>query len=222
MKAIALRILITTGVAAIFIWFSWFNKQSVGYFAETHDGVTSVEAGTTPSNVAIFVLGLALFCLLMQIKIRVGDFRVAPLWRRFAAFLIDFYFSVSVLSSIYAVVPLLLEAVRTGSIRWHYERDYWVPADLVNVILIFVFMATIFMYFAFPLARCRQTMGCFILRIATVSAGGSPLRLPLSTAIWRTWKEFAGLCSPSRTIKERDLQGRTWYDRETGFTVVTY
>jgi hypothetical protein len=25
-----------------------------------------------------------------------------------------------------------------------------------------------------------------------------------------------------RTIKERDSQGRTWYDRETGFIVVSY
>jgi len=222
MKAIALRMLITAGVASIFIWFYWSNKQSVGYFAETHDGVTSIQAGTTPSNIAISVLGLALFCVLMQIKIQVEDFHVAPLWRRFAAFLIDFLFSLIVLSSIYAAVPLLVEAARTGSFRWHYERDYWVPTDLVNVILIFVFMANVFMHFAFPLARCRQTMGSFILRIATVSAGGSLLRMPLSTATWRTYKEFAGLCSPWRTIKERDLQGKTWYDRETGFTVVTY
>jgi hypothetical protein len=90
MKAIALRILITAGVASIFIWFYWSNKQSVGYFAETHDGVTSIQAGTTPSNIAISVLGLALFCVLMQIKIQVEDFHVAPLWRRLAAFLIDF------------------------------------------------------------------------------------------------------------------------------------
>jgi uncharacterized RDD family membrane protein YckC len=222
LKAIALRAFITIGVASIFVWFFWINKEDVGYFAESQNGATHVQGGTTPGNIVMSLFGIALFCLLMRMELRVEDFRAAPLWRRFAAFLIDFMFSLLTLSGIAAIFPLLSETLRTGTFKWHFERNHFVAFDAVNAILILLYMGALIMYFAFPLTKRRQTLGCFILRIATLSAGESLLYLPLSTALWRVFKEFSGLCSPMRTIKERDSHGRTWYDRETGFTVVSY
>jgi hypothetical protein len=217
-----LRSLAATAVVAHFIWFFWFNKESVGYFSETNNGATRIYGGTTPAHVLAAIFGIALFCILMTIEVRVEDFQIPSIWRRFAAFLIDFYFSLFTLSSVGAIIPLLLEARRTGAFKWHFQRDHFVASDAVDTALVFVVMAGIIFYFALPLAWRRQTVGCFILRIATASAGGSVLYLPLSTALWRTYREFIGLCSPIRTIKERDSQGRTWYDRETGFMVVRY
>lgn len=222
MKAIVLRTFITAGVASIFVWFYWFNRHDVGYFAESHEGATHIQASTTPGNLAMSLFGIALFCLVMQMELRVVDFRAASLWRRFAAFLIDFFFCLLTLSGIAAIFPLLGEALRTGAFKWHFERNHFVAFDAANAIIILVYMGAFILYFAFPLTKRRQTLGCFIFRIATLSAGESLLYLPLSTALWRVFKEFTGLCSPLRTIKERDSQGRTWYDRETGFIVVSY
>jgi uncharacterized RDD family membrane protein YckC len=221
LRATALRAIIAVYVASSFVWFSWFNHESVGYFAETHGATAHIQAGTSPSAVALSLLGLVLFCISMGNEVKFESSRVAPLWRRFAAFLVDFWISLFVLSGI-DVVPLLVEAHRTGTFRWHFERNYSVFSDAIGFSLVVVFLAAMFMYFAWPLARGRQTPGCFILRIATVMRGENPRRLSLSTALGRTFTEFRGLCSPWRTIGERDSQGRTWYDRETGFTVVTY
>lgn len=222
LKSVALRAVMTVYVIATFVWFFWFSKESVGYFAETHDGATQVQGGTTPITIIVGVIGFVLFYLLMRTEIRIEEVQVAALWRRFASFLIDFWFFVFSLSSIGAIVPLLAEAVRTGTFKWHFERDYLVAFDSVSIVLIFAGMAAMILYFAVPLANRRQTTGCFILKIATVSGGGSLINLPLSTALWRIFKEFTGLCTPWRTIRDRDSQGRTWYDRETGFTVVKY
>jgi hypothetical protein len=217
-----LRYVAAAGLCVHFVWFWWFNKESVGYFSETNNGATQTSAGTTPANLLLAVLGIALFCVLMSVEVRVSDFTIPPLWQRFAAFVLDFYFSVFVTANVVAIVVLLLEAQRTGTFEWRIQRDYSVISDAAGFPLVFASMGATILYFVLPLARRTQTVGCFLLRIATVSAGGSALRLPLSTAFWRTYKEFTGLCSPFRTIRERDSQGRTWYDRETGFTVVRY
>jgi hypothetical protein len=71
----------------------------------------------------------------------------------------------------------------------------------------------------------RQTVGSWVLRIATVSADGSVLTLPLSVAFRRAYMEFTGLVSPFsfwKAAKGRDALGRTFWDREAGFMVVRY
>jgi hypothetical protein len=142
--------------------------------------------------------------------------------RRVAAFLFDVWFVLFALIGISSFVHLLLEAQRTGVFQWHYERNYGVASDGADFAIVFINLAIIALYFVLPLARRRQTVGSWIFRLATLSAGESVLYLPLSTAMWRIFMEFRGLCSPVRTIKERDAQGRTWYDRDTGFTVMAY
>jgi hypothetical protein len=217
-----LRYLVAGVLAVHFIWFFLFSKESVGYFSETNNGATQTSVGTTPANLLLSIFGIALFCVLMSAEVRAGDFTIPPLWQRFAAFVLDFYFSVFVLGNMTAIVVLLLEAQRTGVFEWHIQRNYSVISDALGFPVVLTSMAAMILYFVLPLARRTQTVGWFLLRIATVSAGGSALRLPLSTAFWRTYKEFMGLCSPLRTIRETDSQGRTWYDRETGFMVVRY
>ena len=140
--------------------------------------------------------------------------------RRIVAFLIDFWFSLSILSAVGAVVPLLLEAGRTGHFEWHFQRNYSANTDGFAALWSLLSMAMLIIYFAFPLTRGRQTVGCFIMRVKVAPPFGKDGRFTFRAAIVRTFYAFVGLCSIATRKLDRDEQGRTWYDRTTNCTVV--
>jgi RDD family len=194
----------------------------VGYSSETKNGVTRVVAGSSPFVVSLSVLGIIFFIFLMSRELRVGTSQAASLRRRFVAFLFDCWFLLLTVVGVSSLLHLLLEAERSGTFRWRYEQESGIGPDGADAVLMLVNLTAMFMYFVLPLARRRQTVGQWLFSLATVSAGGSVLYLPFSTALWRTFMAFRGLISPWRFLKETDTQGRTWYDRETGFTVVRF
>lgn len=67
-----------------------------------------------------------------------------------------------------------------------------------------------------------QTVGCWILRLATVNDNGFVVSLPLGMALSRLWKECRGMLSPIKAFRTRDAEGRTFYDIDSGFTVIRY
>ena len=219
------RAVAVIGVVSTVVWVFWFQKGELGYWSYGSGSVQYVGAYTTPIALFFSVLGIVLVFVLMRQELQVGDSRIAPLWRRYAAFLIDFWLSLFVFANVTAMVPLLLEAERTGSFQWRFERDYWVPSDWTMAVLILICIATMVAYYVLPLANRRQTVGFWILRIATVSSGGMVVALPLSLAFRRAYMEFTELLSPFsvwRVAKGRDAEGRTAHDRETGLMVVRY
>jgi hypothetical protein len=216
------RALTGIALASSFVWFYWFQKKPVGYSSETKNGVTHVVAGSSPAAVALSILGILFFIFLMTREVHVETFQASSLRRRFVAFLFDCWFLLLTVVGISSLVHLLVEAQRSGTFRWRFEQESGVGADGADAVLILVNLTVMFMYFVIPLARRRQTVGQWLFSLATVNAGGSVLYLPFSTAVWRTFMAFRGLLSPWRFWKETDAQGRTWYDRETGFIVVRY
>lgn len=219
------RALAAISVMATAVWVFWFQKGQLGYRAYGRDSVQHVAAGTTPIALVTSLVGIGLLFVLMRHELRIGEFQVSPLWRRYAALLIDFWFSVYVFASVITMIPLLFEAARTHSFQWHFERDYWVPFDWTIVVLTLAGIGAITVYFVLPLANRRQTLGFWIMRIATVSSDGSVVSLPLSTAFRRAYLEFTELLSPfslPRIVKGRDTERGTSYDRDTGLMVVHY
>ena len=212
------------GIALVssFVWFYWFQRNPVGYSSETKSGVTHVVAGSSPVVVLLSLLGISLFTFLMTRELRVETFQPSSLRRRFVAFLFDCWFLLLTVVGASSLFHLLLEAHRSGVFRWRYEQETAGVSDGVDTVLILINLTVMFMYFVIPLARRRQTVGQWLFRLATVSAGGSVLYLPFSTALWRTVMAFRGLISPWRLLKGTDAECRTWYDRETGFMVVRY
>ena len=65
------------------------------------------------------------------------------------------------LSSLFGFVPVLLEAGRTGAFCWHFHRDYALVSDAYDVVLVLVFMFAFAAYFALPLMKGSQTVGCW-------------------------------------------------------------
>lgn len=215
------RALVGTALLSSFVWFYWLQKNPVGFVSKTTNGVTHVVAGSSPAAVSLSILGIFLFIFVMTRQVRVETFQASSLKRRFAAFIFDCWYLLLTVVGISSLLHLLLEAQRSGTFRWRYEIETG-SSDGADAAIVLINLTVIFMYFVMPLARRRQTVGQWLFRLATVSAGGSVLYLPFSTALWRTFSAFRGLISPWRFLKETDAQGRTWYDRETGFTVVRF
>jgi uncharacterized RDD family membrane protein YckC len=216
------RAFVAVALVSTFVWFFWIQKEMIGSFQVIADGRTHIAASSNPTAVLLSVLGLFFYSFLLNVEVRVGEWRAASLQVRLAAFLFDLWFLLLCIGGMGSILSLLLEANRIGKFQWHFERDFSVASDGVDFALVLVFLTLVILYFIWPLSRRRQTVGCWIFRLATVSPNGDVLNLPLSTAAWRVLMEFAGIIHLIRTVKERDAQGRTWYDRETGLMVVQY
>lgn len=210
------------GVLSSYIWVFWGQKGEIGSFTETRNGMTHVSAGTNPPALVMGVSMLLIYFVLLNTRVKQHKFRVAPIWRRAAAFAVDFWCAIFTIGALSGCVDVLLEAFRTGSWRWHFERDYSVASDSISLALVFLFLAAFVAYFLLPLMYRGQTVGNWIFRLVTVNSDGSVVRLPLLVAIRRLFASFRGLGSPLRTIRKRDGDGQTFYDIESGFTVVSY
>jgi hypothetical protein len=215
------RAMVGMALASSFVWFYWFQKDPVGFVSESNNGVTHVAAGSSPVAVSLSILGIFLLIFVMTREVRVETFQASSLKRRFAAFIFDCWYLLLTVVGISSLLHLFLEAQRSGTFRWRYEIETGSP-DGADAVIVLINLTVMVMYFVVPLARRRQTVGQLLFRLATVSADGSVLYLPFSTALWRTFAAFTNLISPWRFWKETDAQGRTWYDRETGFTVVRF
>lgn len=221
-KSLISRFAVGAGLVATYIWAFYFTHGTTGYNSVTSNGATSVSAGTDPKSLLMSLAGLAIYVIILSTTVEVQGFHVAPMWRRAAAFIVDFWFSVFTMGALFGTIPVLLEATRTGVFRWHFQRNYGVATDEAGVALAFFGLGAFFAYFLFPLMWRRQTIGCWLFRLVTTNMNGDVVYLPFSLAVRRLFAEFKGLCSPLKTFKTRDHDGLTFYDRESGFTVVRY
>jgi hypothetical protein len=212
-----LRLASLVWVALSFVVIHFYHVGQVGELMESKSGETSISAGSHPAMLLWSAIAIALFILLMVKEPNAVVEGIPTRKRRIFAFLIDFWFSLLTLSAFGALLPLLLEAVRTGHFAWHFQRNYSVNTDGLSAVSIPLFVALITLYFAFPLTRGRQTVGCFIMRLRVTPPFGDQGCFTVRAALRRTFYAFFGLCSIDW---DRDGYGRTWYDRETDCTVV--
>jgi RDD family protein len=198
-----------------------FSVGEVGFVAHSKDGQMHVSAGSHPVFLVWSAIGLVSFLVLMRMKAEETFDGIPSLKRRFLALVIDFSFSVTVITSLAAMLPLWLESMRTGHFSWHFSRDYSLPADEIFIVPeVLLSMGLTLLYFVWPLTKGKQTVGCFILRLRVTPPYGDRGVFTFRQALQRTWCEFKGLCSLLRIGEQRDSDGRTWYDRETNCTVI--
>lgn len=217
-KILRLFSVVFVGLGFVLIRFSGIGQ--IGDSMQWENGNTSISAGSHPAVLLWAVIAVALFVVLMVRKPGIVAEGVPTSKRRILAFLIDFWFSVSVMSSIGALIPLLLEAGRTGHFAWRFQRNYSTPTDPLAALASLVFTALMVLYFAFPLTRGRQTVGYFILRLKLAPPFGTEGRFTLKAALIRTYYAFTGGIFVFSRNWDRDGQGRTWYDRKTNSSVV--
>jgi hypothetical protein len=226
------RILTRTGVLRLaalvlvvlsFVVIHAFDVGQVGDSLEWKDGKTRVSAGSNPVILVWDALAISLFVTLMLRKSNTTVTGVPSRGHRILAFSIDFWFSLLAISGVGALVPLLLEAARTGRFSWHFQRDYAVSSDgQIALPSAIAFLALIALYFVFPLTRGKQTVGGFIMGLKVTPPFGDGGRFTFRQAVRRTYYEFNGL-SPFLWLSkdwDKDGQGRTWYDIKSNCTVV--
>jgi uncharacterized RDD family membrane protein YckC len=215
----ALRLFASGLVLLSFVILYFFDVGQVGDSMQWKDGNTSISAGSHPAELFWAAAAISLFVLLMLRKPSTITEGVPTVKRRVLAFLIDSWFSLSVVSSVGALIPLWLEAMRTGHFVWQFHRTYSANSDGLAALASLVFMALMVLYFAFPLTRGRQTVGYFIVGLRVAPPFGNEGRFTFKAALLRTFYAFTGLASVLTRNWDRDGQGRTWYDRKTDCTV---
>lgn len=216
-----LRLTAVTLLALSFVILHSIKIPEVGSFAHVADGKAVVSAGSHPAIIVWDAIAIMLFVILMVRNTNPTVIGIPTRRRRIASFMIDSWFSLLTLSGIGALVPLALEAARTGHFVWHFERPYAISTDGVfELPSVLIFMTLMLLYFVFPLTRGKQTVGCFIMRLKTTPPFGDGGRFTFRAALNRTFYEFRGLTSVISRDWKRDSEGRTWYDIETNCTVV--
>lgn len=216
------RLVVLLGVLFSFGWAFWGPYREIGMFMETGDGATKVSAGTSLVAILASIAMITIYCLVHGHRVEIMEPRIASMWRRAVAFVVDFWVVVFSMGALSGYGAVMLEAHRTGVFRWYFERDYEVASDSFAVVLIFVSLAALVAYFLLPLMKGGQTVGEWIFRIVTVNLDGYAIALPFSVAIRRLYATFRGLVSPVKMLRRRDEQGRTLYDLESGYTMVSY
>lgn len=215
-----LRLLSLLLVGLSFVVIHFFNVGQIGDSMRWKDGNSTVSAGSHPLMILWAAIAIALFVAVMLRDPSTAILGIPSRGRRILAFVIDFWFSLLTLSTLGALIPLWLEAIRTGYFVWHFQRNYAANTDGLAAASSLLFIALIILYFAFPLTRGRQTVGCFILRLRVTPPFGDEGRFTFRTAVKRTFYAFIGLASLLTRNWDQDGQGRTWYDRKTDCRVV--
>lgn len=144
--------LVAFGFASFYI----LRGNQVGFPEATSNGESKVSAGSHPVMLIWFGLSVALYAALMVVTESTVTVGIASMKLRVVAFIIDFWFSLLGLSAIGALIPLGLEAARTGHFSWAFERSYTVSTDTsVGLPLILITMGLMILYFVIPLASKR-------------------------------------------------------------------
>ena len=212
---VGLLIFTALGVACLYI----SGAREIGFSLSSDDGNVMLSAGSNPIMLVWAAIALFLYVLLLRSPFKTRIVGISSGKRRVGAFAIDFFFALITVSAISSLIPLAVEAVRTGHFAWQFQRDYPAAIDGIAALLVPITMAVIFIYFAWPLMKGSQTIGCFITGLKVTPPFGDVGRFTFSEAVRRTFYEFRGLCV-WLLRRGQDSQGRTWYDRETDTRVV--
>lgn len=208
-------IFLVAGFAAI------FPTRHIGFSEVVKNGESEMSVRSDPILFIWAAMAVVLFAVLMGIRSRTVTVGIPTLKRRAAAFFIDFWFSMTTVTTASALVPLWLEIRRTGRFPWHFERDYSVGSDAFILPLVLLEMAVVFLYFALPLTKGKQTVGCFVMRLRVVPPFGDYGRFTFRESLRRTAYELWGLLTWKWATKDfLDDRGGTWWDRETNCSVV--
>jgi hypothetical protein len=200
---------------------SYFSGGEVGFSYVQSGEKTVVSAATHPVLLVWAAASICLFWVLMRKEIHAERAGYVGLTRRLFSTLIDIYLVVLVGGSSMAFIPLWIEAKRTGHFEWAFARDYSVPTDTYTFFpLSLIAVLLLFLYYAYPLMRGKQTVGSFMLRVKDYPVSSTEGGLTFWQVCKRAFCAGLGLgLWPYTLWKRLDKNGRTWYDRASNWDV---
>jgi len=183
MKVAEVRwLLVILLVGVLFISFKG-SAPTMGVSTEWRNGEYVFSGGTHPLGLLLAAVGAGLYLLLMLAEPPTIVATLPGLFRRFAAFCIDFLLAMTIGTPILGILPVLIEWRRTGEFAWTIERTEYARGDLLlSLIGLLLASAVLFSYFLLPLLRDRPSPGACILGYQIVSDSGVPLRFWIAVA----------------------------------------
>ncbi|MDD2335944.1 MAG: RDD family protein [Geobacteraceae bacterium] len=118
---------------------------------------------------------------------------IVSLWRRFCAFIIDFYIALLPASAILAIPAILVEWHHTDIFVLKFSREFSRATDVLAAIApTLLGFAWLLFYFSYPITKGKQTIGQYIMgyRIALKNND----KVSVKKAILRTLFSFFVLC----------------------------
>jgi len=141
----------------------------------------------------IFALMLCLFAILFPRQKSEADSALeVGIWRRFGAFLIDFFAILTIATPLLTLPIILAEYYQTGTLVWSFQRDFSRPTDntiiIPSALSVFFFM---WFYFYENQVKERTTLGQYISGYRISGKNGSIKKRDATT---RVLLSFVGMC----------------------------
>ncbi|HLZ11942.1 MAG TPA: RDD family protein [Candidatus Acidoferrum sp.] len=190
------------------------SVPTMGVSAEWKNGEYLFSGGTHPLGLLLAAIGAGLYLLLMFAEPAAIVATLPGLFRRFAAFWIDFLLAMTIVTPIFGILPVLSEWRRTGEFAWTIERTEYVKGDLLLSLLgLLLASAALFFYFLFPLLKVKPSPGACILGYQIVSDSGVPLRFWMAVA--RCALGFVAVAAwyIAFFVARDKVHGKFWLDR---------
>lgn len=187
----------------------------IGSALSFSDGKYYFAAGTSPGALLESFLIIVSYLFFINSQPDAIGSSVRGIFRRFAAFWLDFLLVVAATAPVFGILPTVTEWLRTGVFAWNFERTESAPGDAFLAFGdLLPMLAAIAFYFAWPLMRRMPTPGTCIMGYQIIADDEQPL--PLVTALKRTAFGFIAACSFWRAFGgERDPeQGKIWLDKK--------
>lgn len=196
-------------------------EHMIGYSYEQTGDKVLVQAGSAPWALLFGAAAGIIFLIMMKKSNPAASSEPAGLLRRLGAFFIDFMLLVIAVGGILGLLLVFIEYKRTGIFLWYFRRDFALPNESVwSLVLSCPFFASMILYYAYPPARGKQTIGCYFMSIMVESSDGSALALKtsLKRVVFGLFSlGFAWITAPCAT---KDSQRRMWHDKKTHSRVV--
>lgn len=203
------------GLLAVIIFSIWFNPPTtIGLAVEASNNQYSFAAGTEPWALSLAALIILAYLVLMYAEPSANRAPLPGLFRRFAAFWLDFLIAMAAASPIAGILPAVAEWRRTGVFEWTFERNTPAASDsLLSLATLILALVTLILYFSLPILRHRPSPGTCILGYQVVPEKGTSLNL--ARVGLRTLVGFIAVCAAFAAFIARREQkkGQFWLDK---------
>lgn len=152
---------------------------TIGFAVTYENGVENVSATTSPGALVAALIIVIAFVVALHPESDDRPGRTeASTMRRGAAWFLDLWLSLTAVSAIVALLPLIVEAIATGQFQWQFERASATMADwLMGVLGILLSFAGMAMYWGIAAVRAGQTIAQAVFGLRVVSTTAEPLTL---------------------------------------------
>lgn len=208
------RILVFFIAAILFYVVTNFSGGNVGVSSECINDTCSVTASTSLLSIGFGIVFIVFAVMFPRAK-RNDCEKLAGVWRRFGAFLIDFIVIILALSPILALPAIITEYTYTNEFLWSFQREFSRSTD--NAVIIpsaFILLVGLVYYFYKFTLLSKPTIGQYILgyRIIVFSTNMSK-----SVAFKRVGLSMLGMCAWPIAIIHGLIKKRVfWWDSGSG------